>query len=186
MATNEEQTRWIVHGERLIYDNEWIRLGLVDVEIPDGERFEHHAVHLGRAAMTVVVDDEQRVLMMWRHRFLFDRWGWELPGGLVEVGEDPQATAAREVEEETGYRLREIEHLITFQPMVGMVDSEHLVFLGRGAELAGEPVGEVEADRLEWIPMKEIPGMIARGDVWNSGVLVGLLYARERLNALHD
>lgn len=30
--------------------------------------------------------------------------------------------------------------------------------------------------------MTEIPGMIARGDVWNSGVLVGLLYARERLN----
>jgi hypothetical protein len=32
--------------------------------------------------------------------------------------------------------------------MVGMVDSEHIVFHGRGAELVGEPVGEVEADRL--------------------------------------
>ncbi|MEV6984100.1 hypothetical protein AB0M95_22970 [Sphaerisporangium sp. NPDC051017] len=67
--------------------------------------------------------------------------------------------------------------------MSALVSAEHIVFLGRGAELVGEPVGEVEADRLEWIPMSEIPGMIARGDVWNSGVLVGLLYARERVNA---
>jgi len=186
VARNDERTRWIVRGERLIYDNEWVRLGLVDVEIPGGERFEHHAVHLGRAAMTVVVDDQDRVLMMWRHRFLFDRWGWELPGGLVEVGEDPKDTAIREVQEETGYRVREIEHLITFQPMVGMVDSEHIVFLARGAELVGEPTGEVEADLIEWIPMKEIPDMIARGDLWNSGVLVGLLYARERLSGSRE
>ncbi len=182
VATNEERSRWVVHGERLIYDNRWIRLGLVDVEIPDGERFEHHAVHLDRAAMTVLVDEQDRVLMLWRHRFLFDRWGWELPGGLVEVGEDPKDTAVREVEEETGYRPKEIEHLITFQPMVGMVDSEHVVFLGRGAELVGEPTGEVEADLIEWIPLSQIPEMIARGDLWNSGVLVGLLYARERLS----
>ncbi|MEV4245681.1 NUDIX domain-containing protein [Streptosporangium canum] len=96
MATNEEQTRWVVHGERLIYDNRWIRLGLVDVAIPDGERFEHHVVHLDRAAIAVAVDDQNRVLLMWRHRFLADRWGWELPGGLIDAGEDAMATAARE------------------------------------------------------------------------------------------
>ncbi|MFG1826565.1 NUDIX hydrolase [Microbispora bryophytorum] len=182
MATNEERSRWIVHGERLIYDNRWIRLGLVDVEIPDGERFEHHAVHLDRAAIAVVVDEQQRVLMMWRHRFLFDRWGWELPGGLVDAGEDPMETAAREVEEETGYRVREIEHLVTYQPMAGMVDSEHNLYLARGAELVKEPSGEIEADLIEWVPMKEIPDMIARGDIWTSGTLVGLYAARDRLN----
>lgn len=70
--------------------------------------------------------------MMWRHRFVFDRWGWELPGGLVEAGEDALVTAVREVEEETGYRPKQIEPLITYQPMAGMVDSEHLLFLARG------------------------------------------------------
>ncbi|MFF5108273.1 NUDIX hydrolase [Streptosporangium sp. NPDC000509] len=184
MATNDEQTRWIVHGERLIYDNRWIRLGLVDVAIPDGERFEHHVVHLDRAAITVVVDDQNRVLLMWRHRFLADRWGWELPGGLVDAGEDAMTTAAREVEEETGYRPKEIEHLITYQPMAGMVDSEHNLFLVRGAELVGSPTGEIEADLIEWVPMSEIPAMIARGDIWTSGTLIGLYAARDRLNGV--
>jgi 8-oxo-dGTP pyrophosphatase MutT (NUDIX family) len=165
VATNEERSRWIVHGERLVYDNRWIRLGLVDVEIPDGERF-----------------DQDRVLLMWRHRFLFDRWGWELPGGLIDPGEDPMTTVLREVQEETGYHAKEIEHLVTYQPMAGMVDSEHNVFLARGAELVGDPTGEIEADLIEWVPMSEIPGMVARGDIWTSGTLIGLFAARERLN----
>ncbi|NUW46315.1 NUDIX hydrolase [Nonomuraea rhodomycinica] len=182
MADDAELTRWVVHGERLIYDNRWIRLGMADVEIPGGERFEHHVVHLGRAAIAVVVDEQDRVLLMWRHRFVFDRWGWELPGGLVEADEDSMATAVREVEEETGYRAKQVEHLVSYQPMAGMVDSEHILFLMRGAELVGKPEGEVEADRIEWVPMAEIPDMIARGDIWTSGTLIGLLQAQQRLN----
>jgi 8-oxo-dGTP pyrophosphatase MutT (NUDIX family) len=119
---------------------------------------------------------------MWRHRFVFDRWGWELPGGLIEAGEDPMVTAMREVEEETGYRPTCLEHLVSYQPMAGMVDSEHVLFVGRGAERVGKPVGEVEADRLEWVPMSEIPGMIARGDIWTSGTLIGLLQAQAWVN----
>ncbi|WP_344115878.1 NUDIX domain-containing protein [Kribbella alba] len=46
----------------------------------------------------------ENVLMMWRHRFIINRWVWELPGGYVDPDEDPAATAAHEVEEETGRR----------------------------------------------------------------------------------
>ena len=38
--------RWIVHGERSVYDCEWLTLALTDVEIPGGERFEHHVVRV--------------------------------------------------------------------------------------------------------------------------------------------
>ncbi|MEV5413503.1 NUDIX domain-containing protein, partial [Thermopolyspora sp. NPDC052614] len=92
-------------------------------------------------------------------------------------------TAAREVEEETGYRPKEIEPLITYQPMAGMVDSEHLLFLARGAEYVGEPTGEIEADLIRRVPVYEIPEMIARGDIWTSGTLIGVYAARERLSS---
>ncbi|RJL31813.1 NUDIX hydrolase [Bailinhaonella thermotolerans] len=183
MSDEGQETRWVVHGERLIYDNRWVRLALVDVELPDGDRFEHHVVHLDRAAIMAILDDSDRVLMMWRHRFVFDRWGWELPGGLIDAGEDAEATAVREAEEETGYRPKGVQHLVTFQPMVGMVDSEHVIYMARGAEKIGEPIEVTEAQRLAWIPLADVPDMIARGEIWNSGTLVALLYLRDRLNS---
>ena len=134
---DREELRWRVHGERPIYENQWVRLTLVDVEPPAGDRFEHHVVRLQRVALAVVLDQDDRVLMMWRHRFATDEWGWELPGGIVEADEDGESTARREVEEETGWRPRPLAHLVSFQPMPGMVDTPHEVYIGHGAERVG-------------------------------------------------
>ncbi len=106
-----------VFGERTLYDSRWVRLVLVDVETPDGRRFEHHVVRLARVSIAVVIDQEERVLLMWRHRFVPDAWGWELPGGIVETDEDAAAAAARETEEETGWRPGPMRLLTSFQPM---------------------------------------------------------------------
>jgi 8-oxo-dGDP phosphatase len=169
------QSKWETFGERAIYENRWVWLGQVEVREPGGERFWHHVVRLPRAAMMVLVDDRSRVLLMWRHRFVADRWGWELPGGLVEDGEDPAQTAARELEEETGWRAGQVEHLITYQPMVGMLDSEHYVFTGRDPVVGSGTASVSEADRIAWVPLSRVPSLIAGGEIWNSGTLVALM-----------
>ena len=175
--TADDGSQWVVHGRRRLYDSPWIRLEMTDVELPDGQRYEHHTVWMPAAAMAAVLDDAaERVLLMWRHRFVPDVWNWELPGGLIEDGEDPATTAAREIEEETGYRPRTLEHLTTFEPMIGMVTSPHHVFLARGAEYVGEPVEKTEMQRMEWVPLAEVPALITSGEVRNSGTLVALLH----------
>lgn len=173
----DDDSRWITHGRRPLYDSEWIKLYMTDVELPDGQRFEHHTVWMPTAAMTAVLNDDlTHVLLMWRHRFVPDLWNWELPGGLVDAGEEPAQTAAREIEEETGYRPRNIEHLVTFEPMIGMVSTPHHVFVARGAERIGEPTEKTEMQRMEWVPLTQIPALIAQGQVSNSGTLVALLH----------
>jgi 8-oxo-dGDP phosphatase len=93
-----------VLGERTLYHNPWVRLVKVDVQPPHGEHFEHHVVRLERVVIAAVVDESDRVRMLWRHRFVTDEWGWELPGGIVDVGEEGAATPALEVGEKTGWR----------------------------------------------------------------------------------
>lgn len=172
----DESNRWTVHDERTVYESDWVRVGLVDISQPSGERFEHHVVWFPPPAMTVLLDDSgENVLMAWRHRFAPDIWNWELPGGIVDDGESPEEAAARELVEETGYKPRSMEHLITFEPAVGMLRNPHHVFLARGAEAVGNPT-EVNEGRFEWIPLGRISELIEQGKILNSGSLVGLLH----------
>jgi 8-oxo-dGTP pyrophosphatase MutT (NUDIX family) len=67
----------------------------------------------------VISDDGKRVSA--GDRFVPDLWNYELPGGLIEDDEAPEAAVAREILEETGFKAREIWHLATVEPMIGMV-----------------------------------------------------------------
>ncbi|TCK20014.1 NUDIX hydrolase [Pseudonocardia endophytica] len=168
--------RWVVHGERAIYESRWVSLGLADVSVPSGERYEHHTVTAPPGAMTVAVDDEgEHVLLTWRHRFVPDVWGWEVPAGIVDDGESPIDAAIREMREETGYRPRSIEHMVTFEPMVGAARNAQHVFLARGVEWVGDAT-ELNEGTAEWVALAEVPELVAKGKVVDAGTLVGLLH----------
>src|SRR3981081_4613371 len=103
--------RGIVHGERILYDSAWVRLALVDVEVPGGARFDHHVVRSPRhAAGTVVTDADRGGLLLWRHRFIPRTGGGEVPAGAIDEGEMPGEAAARETLEETGWRPGPLTH----------------------------------------------------------------------------
>ena len=158
-------TRWRVHGERPLYDSEWVRLTLVDVELPDGSRFEHHVVRMPRPAAAAIVRDADRgVLLLWRHRFITDTWGWEIPAGRVDDGETPEEAAARETLEETGWRPGPLRPLFAYHPISGLSDQRFHVFLAGGATREREP-DLVETDRVEWFGLDELRRLIDAGEI---------------------
>ncbi|MGX2997557.1 NUDIX hydrolase [Streptomyces sp. JNUCC 64] len=168
--------RWKVHGERPVYENPWVNLWVTDVERPDGERTDYYVVKLRHLAVAAVVNDRREVLMMWRHRFVTDRWAWELPMGLVEDDESPARAAAREVLEETGWRPGPLRPLLYAEPANGVTDSQHHLFRADGAVHTGPPTERNESDRIEWIPLDRLRGMIDRREIVSGATLNALLY----------
>lgn len=173
----EGSGHWRTFGERAIYESPEVWLGQVDVGLPSRERVWHPVVRLHRAVAVVLLDEQRQVLLTRRHRFIQDRWGWELPGGLVDEDEEPGEAGVRELEEQTGYQAGQLEHLITFEPLAEMADAERVVFVGRDAQQIGEPVSSEGIARVEWVPLVSVPGLISNGEIWNGATLVGLLGA---------
>lgn len=172
-----ERGAWKTYGERLVYDNRWVRLGLADVEAPNGERWEYHVVHLARIAIALIVDEQDRALMLWRYRFPTEQWGYELLGGMVDDGEASAGTAAREAVEESGWEpIGDGEHLVTFEPLPGQVTAPIDVYLWRSAKHIGEPTETEEVGRVEWVPLARVPELAQRQELLGSGTLVALLY----------
>lgn len=167
---------WTIFGERSAYDSPWVRVRLVDVEAPEGRRFDYHVVDLSRVAVALVVDDD-RVLLLWKYRFPAGQWGYELPGGIVDDGEAPGTAAARETAEETGWHVTgEGEHLLSIEPLPGQVRARIDAYLWRGAEHVGDPTDPAEDGTVAWVDVARIPELVARGEVLGAATATALMY----------
>ncbi|MFE1171322.1 NUDIX domain-containing protein [Streptomyces sp. NPDC058773] len=167
--------RWNNLGEKPVYVNPWFRVNLADVELPDGRHLDHYLIRMRPVAVATVVNEANEVLLLWRHRFITDTWGWELAAGVVEDGEDPAAAAAREMEEETGWRPGPLHHLLTVEPSNGLTDARHHIYWSEEGVYTGPPQDGFESERREWVPLKLVPDMVARGEVPAANMAAALL-----------
>ena len=158
-------TRWKVHGEHTLYSSEWLDLRLADVELPDGTRFSHHLVRLPHPAVGVIVRDAERgVLLLRRHRFITDTWGWEIPAGRVDPGETLEAAGVRETIEETGWRPLDLDYLGFSQPTIGLMEQRFEYFVAPRAEHVGD-FDPIETESIAWFSPDDVRTLIEQGEI---------------------
>jgi len=129
------------------------------------------------AAGTVVHDATRGLLLIHRHRFITDTWGWEVPAGRIDPGETPGEAAARETLEETGWRPGPLRPLLVYQPQNGVSDQRFHLFLADGATHEGEPSDPGESDRIEWVGLADVRDLVQRGEIVDGLSLTAILYA---------
>ena len=167
---------WKVVSQQPLYTDEWLDIRIADVELPDGTHLQHRMIRTPPGAGVVLVRADRQVLLLWRHRFITGTWGWEVPLGRIEAGETPAEAAAREFEEETGWRAGPLRHLISVRPTPGISDSAHHVYRADEATHLGSPADAFESERVAWVPLDDVPGLIGRGDIVSSTTTSALLY----------
>ncbi|MGW5054694.1 NUDIX domain-containing protein [Actinokineospora sp. NPDC004072] len=157
-----------------------LALRVDEVRMPDGSVHSREVVeHLGAVAVAAV-DDEGRVVLIHQYRHPVGRRLWELPAGLIDkAGEDPLATAKRELVEEAGVEAADWSVLVDLASSPGFTDEVLRVYLATGlTETARQHMGEEEADlEIHRVPLAEAVRMALAGEVVNSTAVAGILAA---------
>lgn len=174
--------KWIRHSVEQVFESPFVTVDKADVELPDKTHIDQYMVKRPNVAAGVGVlayTPERGVLLIWRHRVVTDTWGWELPAGGVEAGESLEDTAAREVLEETGWKVSKLTRVLSYFSVPGMADIEQHVVLAKEAEWVGPGRDENEAADLAWLPLDQVRSLMKKGDISDDMTLVGLLWAMQ-------
>lgn len=164
-----------------IYDGKVVNLELSDVMLPNGRTAKREVVrHPGGAAVLLVRDG--KVLMERQFRFPYNKVIWEIPAGKLNRGEDPRTAAARELEEETGWRAENLERLAEVYPSPGYTDEIIYVFAAKDAVYARQHLDDDEFVHCTFIELDKCLKMCESGEISDAKTLVALYkYAYDRV-----
>jgi 8-oxo-dGTP pyrophosphatase MutT (NUDIX family) len=116
-----------------------------------------------------------RRALIWRHRFITDTWGWEVPAGWVEPGEDPEAAIRREIEEETGYHVGRLEPMISYNAISSISTMRFAAYVAV-ADQHGRiaPSDNSESAKVKWIRLVDVSALIHSGQIQDGPSLTAL------------
>jgi len=181
-VTGEPHNPWERRSRTTAYENPWIEVWHDEVVRPDGSDGIYGVVHFRtRAVGAVVLDEDDRVLLVGQHRYTLDRYSWEIPEGGSPWGEDPLDGVKRELAEETGYAASRWRELIRFTLSNSVTDEEGVMFVATGLT-PGEPAPDpTEELAVRWVAVGEALDMVDRGEIHDVMTQTALLaLARER------
>ncbi len=166
---------------RVLWEGSVGSFGIDEVELPTHHRARLALLrHPGAAAVVPFVDDTH-VLLLRQYRYAASGTIWEVPAGKLERDEDPAVCAARELEEETGYRAGRIESTGVILTTPGFTDERIHLFcayeLERG-QIAHEPNEVIEEVRE--IGLGNALEMIDSGEIIDAKSIVALYHASRR------
>ncbi len=178
-------TGFAKRGERVIHRGQIVTLAEATFVDPDGEEFQREVVHHpGAVSVVAVLDDGGTAVLVRQYRGPIEGVLLEIPAGKLDVdGEAPEVAAARELEEEVGWRPGRLEKLAEFYNSPGFCDERATVYLALDLVHCPSSAQGVEERHMtiEHVALSDVPAMIADGRILDAKTIIGLTLARERL-----
>jgi ADP-ribose pyrophosphatase len=132
--------------------------------------------HNGGAAILPLFDDGTIALVrQWRYPAL--RYSIEVAAGRIEPGQTPEQTAAREMEEEIGYRAREFQRLTEFLVAPGYCEERIYVYIARGLEKSAQNLDDDEEIEVIRMTIEEALARVRSGEIDDAKTMITLLLA---------
>jgi ADP-ribose pyrophosphatase len=138
-------------SSQTIFEGKLVRLLVDQVRLPNGKTAKREIVKHPGAVAVLAITAEDKLVLVRQFRKPLEKTILEIPAGKLEPEEDPVDCAARELEEETGYKAEKLEHIVSFYTSPGFAD-EYLHLY----EATGLKEGEVHPDQDEFVERVEL------------------------------
>jgi ADP-ribose pyrophosphatase len=165
---------WTLLGSRMVSDHRILRVrhDLYRFE-PSRREGEFVVLESPDWVNVIPLTDDGQVVLIRQYRHGIRSATLEIPGGLIDPGEAPEAAAVRELREETGYVAGKIQALGRVRPNPAIQNNFQYCYLAEGCSKTGEPhLDPFECVEVVPTPLAEIPELIRREEISNSLVVV--------------
>ncbi|MBI3167366.1 MAG: NUDIX hydrolase [Chloroflexi bacterium] len=133
-------------------------------ELPSGKEYKAFVLEFDAWANVVALTKNNEVVLVKQYRHGVQEALLELPGGVVERGEDPLVGAGRELMEETGYSARKIIEVGRIYPNPAIQHNTLFCYLATDVELTGEQhLDEAEDIEVHLVPLDDLIEMVRQG-----------------------
>lgn len=162
--------------QRVVFDGRIISVEVDLVRLPNGRQASFEIVRHRGSVVLLAQPSAETIVLIRQYRYVIRRWIWELPAGSRESGERLAACARRECEEETGFRPRRVERLLTLYPTPGFCDEAMTFYRCTDLRPAGREVARDIDEQLEprEFSMREARRLVRQGRIIDMKTVVGL------------
>lgn len=144
---------------------------------PSGKEGDFYAIKTYNWALSLAITPKHELVLVHQYRFAADVLSWEVPGGIVNPNEDSLNTAARELEEETGFTGQNPQIIGTCLPNPAILTNRaHFVLIENCTKTHPTNWDHHEELETKLIPINDVWDMVRSGKIQN-GVTLNALFA---------
>lgn len=166
---------------RPIYKGTVVTLNVDTVRLPNGHTIDLEVIRHPGASAVVPLKDDGTVVLIRQFRHAANGFIYEIPAGKLHPKEDPLACAARELEEEIGYKAGHFQLLSSIFTAPGFADEVIHVYLATELTVGTQNLDQDEVLEVVEMPLREAIAKIEDGTIRDAKTIVGLqaVYIRQ-------
>lgn len=164
-------------SQQRLYEGIIVNVRQDKVRLTDGRLTNREVVEHRGGVAVFAMDDQQRVALVRQYRYPMGEVTLELPAGKLEKGEEPRASALRELAEETGLVPGTLTEMGCSYSSPGILSER--IYLYFAKDLTQGPAKPDDGEFVEtlWVPYQQLLAMAARGEIKDGKTLAGILKA---------
>ncbi|AFZ03664.1 NUDIX hydrolase [Calothrix sp. PCC 6303] len=172
--------KWTTLKSEMVLNHNWCKVRQDEIQLPNGTIIDDFFVHIKPdVALVLAITENQEIIFVQQYRHAIDDFFIELPAGTFNPEQESSEEAAlRELEEETGYIVQDIQKIATLYDRPSKdTNKTHLFFAKNAVQLGTRKLDVTEEIKIILIPVDQVLDKINQGEISVMGTVTALLMA---------